>query len=84
MGRHSRRIGGGIETRRFSLDYGNIFFRSDVETNAQLIIAGSQDVDVFIDGDTDLRVAADVTRASIQGAPDVASGWFFILITQKA
>ena len=64
-------IGGGIEPRRFSLRYDNVLFGSDVETNRPVDHRRIPDVDVFIDSDTDLRIAADVARAGIQSAPDI-------------
>src|SRR4249919_1366548 len=71
MRRYSRRIGGGIEPRRFSLDDCDILFGSDVEANRPVDHRRIPDVDVFIDGNTDFCVATNVACAGVQGAPDV-------------
>src|SRR5882724_5503184 len=71
MGWHSGRIGGGIEPRGFSLHYGDVFFGSDVEANGPVDHGRIPDIDVFIDSNTDFRVATNVARTGVQGAPDV-------------
>src|SRR5215813_5091091 len=72
MGWYSWRVGRGIEPGRFPLHDGNIFFRSDVETNRPVDHRRIPDVDIFIHRDANLRIAANIARASVQRTPNVS------------
>ena len=72
MGRHSRRIGRGIEAGRFSPRDDNILIGPDVETNRPVDHRGIPDIDILVNRNTYLCIASDIAGAGIQGSPHVS------------
>ena len=66
-----RRIGRRIEPRHFTFGDGDIFIGPHVVTDRPIDHRRIVDIDVVVDGDTNLGVTAGKTRRGIERAPGV-------------